>query len=161
MFHRGSIALAYTVVPRTSARVQSSHKALTLGTRWECFRNRPWYQLTCLLIEFSEPYLSRNQAGDVVLIVEDEPCLGRVPFPIRVDRVEARPHPLGHDLPERCGRVHLRGVVFMIHPRQHLLCSHQLFLRELSSIAVDRDLVIVLDKCRVHRCRPYQSQLRS
>ena len=36
----------------------------------------------------------------------------------------------------------------MVHPRQHFLCSHQLFLRELSSVTVNRDLIVVLDECR-------------
>ena len=91
----------------------------------------------------------RRLLGDVVRVIEDEPFLGRVPLPVRVDRVEACPYPLRHDLAEGCGRVHLRGMVFVVHPRQHFLHSHQLFLRELSSVTVNRDLIVVLDECRV------------
>ena len=93
----------------------------------------------------------RSLLRDVILVVEDEPFLGGVTFPVRADRVKARPHSLGHDLAEGCGCIHLRGVVLVLHACQHLLGPHQLFLGELSSVCVDRDLVIVLEECRVNR----------
>ena len=53
---------------------------------------------------------------------------------------------LGHNLAERRRRVMLRDGVFVVHACQDFVCAREDFLGELTSFAIQGDVVVVLDK---------------
>ena len=76
-------------------------------------------------------------------------------LPGRIDRAKGRKHSVCHDFAKRDGGAMFGDRVVVVHAGQDLVGSQEVFLGEVTLLAVDRDVVIVLDQLGIHPWRKH------